>query len=298
MKVLITGATGLIGRQLCQVLYREHKLIALTRNIVNAKSILPNTVTCIDTLDDADFNALDVIINLAGEPIADKRWSDKQKKKIVNSRISITQQLVEKIKLANSPPHTLISGSAIGFYGRQSSHLQIDESFTKCATEFSNELCTQWEELALSAQQYNTRVCIVRTGIVLSAQGGALAKMFPPFKMGLGGRVSSGIQMMSWIHIDDMVNIIVHLMNNTKLTGKFNATAPQPVSNMEFTKTLARVLKRPAIIPMPDIILRLLFGEMADLLIYGQAVVPERLAKDNFTFKYKELHSALSDILI
>ncbi|RJE70815.1 TIGR01777 family protein [Pseudoalteromonas sp. MSK9-3] len=298
MKVLITGATGLIGRQLCQELYQEHELIALTRHIARAKSILPDTVTCINTLNDTDFNALDVIINLAGEPIADKRWSDQQKEKILTSRLTITQQLVEKIKLANSPPHTLISGSAIGFYGRQSSHIKINETFTDCTAEFSNELCEQWEDLALSAQQYNTRVCIVRTGVVLSAQGGALAKMVPPFKMGLGGKVSSGEQMMSWIHIDDMVNIIVHLMENTALNGKFNATAPSPVSNIEFTKTLSSVLKRPAIIPMPNIMLRLLFGEMADLLIYGQAVVPDRLTKDNFQFKYKELHSALNDILI
>jgi uncharacterized protein (TIGR01777 family) len=298
MKILITGATGLIGLQLCKVLSREHELVALTRDIARAQLTLPSNVTCIDSLDKTSFDELDVIINLAGEPIADKRWSHKQKERIINSRIGITEQLVKKIHLANNPPHTFISGSAIGYYGRQPNHLMIDESFTDCNTEFSHTLCKQWENLALDTNQDKTRVCIVRTGVVLSSLGGALAKMVPPFKMGLGGRVSNGQQMMSWIHIDDMINIIVHLMNNTELNGAFNATAPNPVSNIDFTNTLSSVLKRPAVLPMPDMILRILFGEMADLLIYGQAVVPERLIKSNFQFKYKELQSALKDILV
>jgi len=297
MKILITGATGLIGSALCKLLADKHELIALTRNINKAKNTLPNSIIALDNLKEVNFDDLDAVINLAGEPIADKRWSAQQKQKIFQSRLSITEQLITKINTSDTPPKVFISGSAIGFYGRQAAEKVITESYSSTYPEFSHQLCKQWEELALQAQSPDVRVCLLRTGIVLSKQGGALDKMLPPFKLGLGGKMASGKQMMSWIHIDDMINAIVFLLEDEKAHGAFNLTAPEPVSNNNFTQILAKTLKRPALFPMPKFVLKCLFGEMSDLLIYGQNVVPEKLEQQGFKFKFKTLDSALNEIL-
>ncbi|MBQ4864715.1 TIGR01777 family oxidoreductase [Pseudoalteromonas sp. MMG013] len=297
MRILVTGATGLIGRQLCGFLAQQFKVTALTRNVDNAQALFGRKVTCISTLETINFDTVDVVVNLAGEPIAEKRWSTKQKHLITESRINITQQLVTKITQATTPPHTFISGSAIGFYGRQNSHITIDETFNDYNPEFSHHLCNEWEQTARRAESRNTRVCVLRTGIVLSQDAGALTKMLPAFKLCLGGKMADGQQMMSWIHIDDIVNIILHLINNQHLSGTFNATAPNPVSNQEFTKILASTLSRPAVLPMPKIVLRLLFGEMADLLIYGQTVIPKKLLDSQFSFRFNHLDKALANLL-
>jgi uncharacterized protein (TIGR01777 family) len=297
MKILITGATGLIGSALCKLLADKHELIALTRNINKAKNTLPNSIIALDNLKDVNFDDLDAVINLAGEPIADKRWSAQQKQKIFQSRLAITEQIVNKINTSDTPPKVFISGSAIGFYGRQPAENVITESYSSTYPEFSHQLCKQWEELALQAHSPDVRVCLLRTGIVLSKQGGALDKMLPPFKLGMGGRMASGKQMMSWIHIDDMVNAIVFLLEDEKAHGAFNLTAPEPVSNTNFTQTLAKTLNRPALFPMPEFVLKLLFGEMSDLLIYGQNVIPEKLEQQGFKFKFKTLDTALNEIL-
>ncbi|WP_404390049.1 TIGR01777 family oxidoreductase [Pseudoalteromonas phenolica] len=297
MKILITGATGLIGSALCKLLADKHELIALTRNISKAKNTLPNSIIALDNLKEVNFDDLDAVINLAGEPIADKRWSAQQKQKIFQSRLSITEQIITKINTSDTPPKVFISGSAIGFYGRQAAEKVITESYSSTYPEFSHQLCKQWEELALQAQSPDVRVCLLRTGIVLSKQGGALDKMLPPFKLGLGGKMASGKQMMSWIHIDDMVNAIVFLLEDEKAHGAFNLTAPEPVSNNNFTQILAKTLKRPALFPMPEFVLKLMFGEMSDLLIYGQNVVPEKLEQQGFKFKFKTLDSALNEVL-
>ncbi|MBQ4847929.1 TIGR01777 family oxidoreductase [Pseudoalteromonas sp. MMG005] len=297
MRILVTGATGLIGRQLCGFLAQQFKVTALTRNVDNAQALFGRKVTCISTLETINFDTIDVVVNLAGEPIAEKRWSTKQKHLITESRINITQQLVTKISQATTPPHTFISGSAIGFYGRQNSQITIDETFNDYNPEFSHHLCNEWEQTARRAESRNTRVCVLRTGIVLSQDAGALTKMLPAFKLCLGGKMADGQQMMSWIHIDDMVNIILHLINNQHLAGTFNATAPNPVSNQEFTKILASTLSRPAVLPMPKIVLRLLFGEMADLLIYGQTVIPKKLLDSQFSFRFNHLDKALANLL-
>ncbi len=297
MNILITGATGLIGSALCKLLADKHTLIALTRSIRKAKTSLPNPINFIDDLEDINFDNLDAVINLAGEPIADKRWSAQQKQHIFQSRLSITEKIVSKINASDTPPKVLISGSAIGFYGRQASEKVIDESFSSTYPEFSHQLCKQWEELALQAQSPDVRVCLLRTGIVLSKQGGALDKMLPPFKLGLGGRMASGKQMMSWIHIDDMVNAIIFLLEDERAHGAFNLTAPKPVSNTNFTHLLAKTLNRPALFPMPEFVLKLLFGEMSDLLIYGQNVIPKKLEQQGFNFKFKTLDTALNEIL-
>ncbi|NOU50982.1 TIGR01777 family protein [Pseudoalteromonas sp. JBTF-M23] len=298
MNILVTGATGLIGDKLCRFLYNKHQVYVLTRNVPKAQGQFKNRVTCVDTLEDVDFNDLDAVINLAGEPIADSRWTEKQKMQIRDSRLDITAKIVEKIAQAKNPPHTFISGSAVGYYGRQDNDTLIDESCQHPYQEFSHTLCKQWEELAMSAQSSNTRVCILRTGIVLSQHGGALGKMLLPFKLGLGGKLASGQQMMSWIHIDDMTHIILYLLKHHELSGVFNATAPNPVSNYDFTKALCRALNRPMLFPMPENILKMLFGEMADLLIYGQAVLPKRLQRAGYHFRYNNINEALKSLLV
>ena len=296
MKILITGATGLIGTQLCAQLVKTHSLTVLTRDSDKAKQKLGGQIDFINALCDIDFNTLDCVINLAGEPIVNKRWSDKQKEIIRNSRIELTQEIAAAIKSSSNPPHTFISGSAIGYYGRQETQ-HIDEQFTKVHQEFSHTLCNDWESAARNAETDSTRVCLIRTGIVLSTNGGALQKMLPPFKLGLGGPVASGEQGMSWIHINDMVSLIEFVMNNQHLTGAINATAPTPQSNRAFSKTLAKVLHRPAIFPMPAWVLNLAMGEMADLLIFGQYVIPSKLLDAGFEFQYPDLHPALESLL-
>lgn len=296
MKILITGATGLIGTQLCAQLVKTHSLTVLTRDSDKAKQKLGGQIDFINALCDIDFNTLDCIINLAGEPIVNKRWSDKQKEIMRNSRIELTQEITAAIKSSSTPPHTFISGSAIGYYGRQGTQ-QIDEEFTQVHQEFSHTLCNDWENAARDADTESTRVCLIRTGIVLSTNGGALQKMLPPFKLGLGGPVASGKQGMSWIHINDMVSLIEFVMNNQHLTGAINATAPTPQSNRAFSKTLAKVLHRPAIFPMPSWVLNIAMGEMADLLIFGQYVVPNKLLDAGFEFQYPELQRAFETLL-
>lgn len=296
MHIFITGATGLIGSHLCPLLLASHQLTVLSRDPAKATRLLGSAITAIDSLDKIDFNTVDCVINLAGEPIVNKRWSDKQKQRLLDSRIQLTQQISTAIQHSQTPPHTFISGSAIGFYGRQD-NTPIGESFTAVTPEFSHKLCAQWEQAAYAAQSANTRVCTLRTGIVLAKQAGALAKMLPPFKFGLGGPIGSGEQGMSWIHIDDMVQLILFVLVTMELSGPINATAPNPVSNKEFSRQLGKALARPAVIPMPSFILKLAMGEMADLLLYGQFVVPNKVLAQQFSFNYPTLPKALENLL-
>ncbi|NRQ41992.1 TIGR01777 family protein [Rheinheimera sp. YQF-2] len=292
MKILLTGGTGLIGSALVNQWHDRHELIVLSRSAAKVQSQFSERAQAVTSLSEVDFNTLDAVVNLAGEPIVGKRWSDAQKQVLCDSRWHITQQLVEAIKAAQTPPKVLLSGSAIGIYGRQQSQL-INEDFSHFHAEFSQHLCQHWEELALAAAGPSTRVCLLRTGIVLANNGGALQKMLPPFKAGLGGRIGSGQQFMSWIHINDMLRLTDFLLQHPTLHGAFNATAPQPVTNAQFSQTLAKVLHRPALLPMPAFVLRLMFGEMADLLLTGQRVIPANLIKAGFEFQFSELEPAL-----
>lgn len=304
MKFLITGATGLIGKNLVNKLTKQtdsklsqpHEITVLTRQAKPVKAYFGEKVKIITELSIADIENTDTVINLAGEPIADKRWSKIQKDKICQSRWQLTEQLVSLINQAQQPPLTFISGSAIGFYGRQDNK-PINESYQDTHDEFSHQICKRWEEIALGAQSDQTRVVILRTGIVLAKNGGALKKMLLPFKLGLGGHMASGEQMMSWIHIDDMVAAIAHLVEHKALEGAINLTAPNAVSNTDFSNTLATQLARPCFLFTPTWLLKLLFGEMADLLIYGQNVKPAKLLADGFTFKYEHLPEALNQII-
>lgn len=301
MHILITGGTGLIGQSLIPELVKKgHQVVLLSRNKNTALDKFsrptPHLEGIVEDLDKVNFNQLDAVINLAGEPIVNKRWTDRQKQALCDSRWQLTRQLVDKIKAASTPPSVFISGSAIGIYGRQNPE-PIDESFTGFYPEFSHMLCQEWEKIAMQASSNKTRVCLSRTGIVLSAEGGALAKMLPAFRFGLGGPIGSGKQMMSWVHIEDMVNLLIYLLENETLFGPFNATAPNPVSNETFSKTLANTLHRPCLFRVPETVLKLAMGEMSDLLIYGQAVVPRKLLDAGFKFRYPELDSALGSLL-
>ncbi|MEO3879081.1 TIGR01777 family oxidoreductase [Rheinheimera fenheensis] len=295
MNILLTGGTGLIGSALVKRWLNQHQLWVLSRDCAKAAKLLGQHVKVISSLNEVDFNQLDAVINLAGEPIADKRWTERQKQRLCDSRWQLTEQLVQAINAADTPPSVLISASAIGIYGRQDASL-INEDFTHYHSEFTHLLCQRWEHIALKAQNDKTRVCLLRTGIVLSAKGGALAKMLPAFKLGLGGRIGSGEQYMSWIHLGDMLRLIEFLLLHPTLTGPFNATAPTPVTNTEFSQTLAKVLHRPAVFPVPAFVLKLLLGEMADLLLTGQRVLPANLVKAGFEFQFTTLESALRDL--
>ncbi|OKY27905.1 TIGR01777 family oxidoreductase [Thalassotalea sp. PP2-459] len=298
MRILMTGGTGLIGQVLIKQLLsdQDNQISVLTRSPDNATARLGSAINLITSLNQTLIDQTDIVINLAGEPIADKRWTTSQKQKICHSRWDLTGKIVELIQQSETPPHTLLSGSAVGIYGRQGNY-QIDETFTQYYPEFSHEICKQWEDIALKAQSSSTRVCLLRTGIVLSTTAGALNKMLLPFKLGLGGKFASGEQVMSWIHIDDMVNAIIYLMEQKAINGAVNMTAPNAVTNQVFSETLAKQLSRPCIFTTPSFVLKLIFGEMSDLFIHGQNVVPKKLLANGFQFEYSQLNSALLDLL-
>lgn len=293
MNILITGATGLIGRALVAQWQGQHQLHILTRSSVKAREILAVNANYQHSLDDIDLNQIDAVVNLAGEPIADKRWSESRKEKICRSRWQITESLAEKIQQCTTPPKVLISGSAIGFYGRQGNTV-VTEEHSSFYPEFSHDICARWENLAQRAAGSNTRVCLLRTGIVLSGKGGALGKMLPLFKYGLGGPIGDGQQFMSWIHLEDMVRLIDFLLQREELSGPFNATAPRPVSNKQFSQLLAERFGKKAPFTVPAFVLRLAFGEMADILLFGQNVQPKRLLDSGFQFHHPQLKEALN----
>lgn len=296
MNILVTGGTGFIGSVLCARLIKQgHSIVIKTRTPQIVKPPLKAISDLSQLSDDVAFH---IVINLAGEPIAQKRWSTTQKNKIKGSRLSNTAELVCFFKKAKHKPQLFISASAIGFYGiSRSDEEQIETSTGD--NSFSSDLCSKWEEEALSAQALGIRTCILRIGIVLGDNGGALKKILPPFKCGVGGNIGSGKQWMSWIHLNDLVSIIEYCIQTETIEGTLNCTAPHPVKNEDFTKVLAKMIKRPGFFHMPSFIVRMLFGEMGnELLVAGKKVVPEKLNNSEFTFKYPTLASALENILL
>lgn len=293
MKILITGATGFIGQHLVKHLHNQHQVTVLSRLPTKAYHLLGNDIDVIDDLALLDdLNPFDAVINLAGEPIAEKRWTAEQKHKICQSRWIMTQQLSQLIANSQQPPSCLINASAIGYYG-QNSEDSIDESYQPNTSDFAHTVCKRWEELAQQAQSEHTRVCILRIGIVLGKEGGALQKMLPAFRFGLGGPFGKGQQYMSWIHISDMIKAIIFLLENQECQGVYNATAPQVVTNREFTRTLAQCLKRPHFAKVPSWVLKLMLGEASSLVLEGQKVQPKHLLDEGFKFCYPELKRTL-----
>ncbi len=297
MRVLITGATGLIGSSLTQrLLGLSHQITVLSRNVQRARERFGEQVSYWSTLQDKpSLDDFDAVINLAGEPIADKRWSKAQKERLCHSRWDLTEQLVKLINAGSTPPGVLISGSATGYYGDQGQAVVTEDEAPH--DEFTHQLCQRWESLALQAQSDATRVCLLRTGVVLAAKGGALAKMLPPFRLGLGGPIGDGRQYLPWIHLEDMVDGIVYLLDHQTLQGPFNMVAPYPVHNEQFAAQLANVLDRPAFLRVPAFAMRLLMGEAAVLVLGGQRAVPKRLEEAGFSFRFLELEQALDDVI-
>lgn len=296
MKILVTGGTGLIGRHLMpRLLEIGHSVVVLTRSPEKAHQLLDARVELWRGLDDRlNLDGIDAVINLAGEPIADKRWTEEQKQRLCNSRWQLTQQLAELIAATAAPPGVLISGSATGYYGDLGEVVVTEEEPPH--NEFTHKLCARWEQIACSAQSESTRVCLLRTGVVLAPAGGILAKMVPPFKLGLGGPIGNGRQYLAWVHIDDMVNGILWLLDND-LRGPFNMVSPYPVRNEQFAHSLGHALKRPAFLRVPATVIRLLMGESSVLVLGGQRALPKRLEDAGFVFRWFDLEEALEDVL-
>lgn len=299
MQILITGGTGFIGSELIKHLI-THKIFLLTRNPQQAQKTLHfadnGNIQYISSLDELhDLNGFDAVINLAGEPIAGKRWTESQKKKICDSRWKITERLVELFHASTEPPATFISGSAVGIYGDQQEH-PFDESLHTHQEGFTHHTCVKWESIAKKAEHTDTRVCILRTGIVLGNKG-ALKMMLPAFKFGAGSILGSGKQYMPWIHIQDMVRGIIYLLETPYAKGEFNFCAPHPVSNYVFSKTLGKVLKRPVFIYTPKWFFNLAMGEASCLLFDSIRAKPKHLTELGFNFTYSRLEPALKNIM-
>ncbi len=293
---LITGGTGFIGTALCrQLSQKNHRITVISRQSQPSKAV--DGVRYVQHPDQlADDDHVDVVINLAGEPLDAGRWSETRKQSFCLSRLRCTQMLIDWMRHCRKRPHTLVSASAIGWYGHQGQKSLTEVSEARAG--FSHTLCDRWENCALQARQLGVRVCILRIGIVLERDGGSLARMLLPFKLGLGGPMGSGKQVMSWIHRQDLVNLIEYLAGQSELHGVFNGTAPNPVSNQRFSDCLASELNRPAWFRLPAPILRLAFGEMADeLLLNGQCVLPAAATAAGFSFQYEALEPALEAIL-
>lgn len=296
MKILVTGASGLIGSALTKTLEAQgHSTIAAVRRVARG----PHEITwdpARSTMDGASLEGVDAVVHLAGAGIGDKRWSESYKKEVLESRTKGTDLIARTISSLSSKPRVFLSGSAIGYYGAREDEV-LDET-SSAGTGFLADVCKQWEAATAPAEQAGIRTVHLRTGIVLSPAGGALKKQLPLFKLGLGGRFGNGRQWQSWISITDEVNAIIHLLNST-LSGAVNLTAPEPVTNAEFTRVLGKVLSRPALLPIPSFGPKaLLGGELADALLFtGQRVVPSALERDGFVFTHATLESALRSML-
>jgi len=301
MKVLVTGATGFVGNALLKALnHKGHEIVVLTRNIDAAGFRLP--VLCEvhqwnpeqGPPESSVFKDVDAVVHLAGENIAGGRWTKKQKERIRLSRLFSARHLVQALGKLNSRPKVLVSASAIGFYGGSGNTLLTED--VPPGNCFLANVCQDWEQEAMHAREFNIRTACLRTGIVLGKEGGAMQKMLPPFQMGLGGNLGSGNQWMSWIHVHDLVEMYVHAIETESVEGVYNAVSPGPVTNTEFTRTLGKQLRRPTLIPIPKPLLRIIFGDMAEVLVASQNVSAEKISSTGYRFKFPNLPSALKDI--
>ena len=296
MRLVVTGAKGFIGTVLCaRLLQQGHTLTLFTRGSPRdvgtaAKRWVQWTPGAFGEWG-AALDGVDGVINLAGEPIAAKKWNDIQRRRIEKSRVDGTNSLVQAIAKAEPKPTFLISASAVGYYGPRGDELITEDS--PPGDDFLSAVCRAWEEEAKKAERLGLRVVRLRTGLVLGSGGGALTKMAQPFKFFVGGPLGSGRQWMSWIQLEDHVRLILELIDNAQANGPVNATAPNPVRNKEFCQTLGKVLRRPCWAPVPGFALRLALGEMAEMLLTGQRVMPAAAQKLGFQFRYPNLEEAL-----
>ena len=295
MQIAISGASGLVGSALAATLTAGgHGVRRLVRGAAAAGDIAWDPQT--GSIDAAKLEGADAVVHLAGEGIASGRWNAERKRRIRESRVAGTGLVARTLASLSRRPSVLVCASAVGFYGPRGDE-ELDEA-SPSGTSFLSEVCRAWESAADPARVAGIRVVHARFGVVLSARGGALAKMVTPFQLGAGGRLGSGRQWMSWVSIDDVVLAIGHALVTSSVAGPLNVVAPRPVTNAEFTKTLGRVLGRPTIFPMPAFAARLAFGEMADeLLLSGQRVVPRRLLESGYRFRHEDLEPALRHVL-
>lgn len=302
MKVLLTGATGFIGKEIISILIAKNfDVVVLSRNAESAKKKLPFPFEFYSWNPKAEtppkeaFKDLDAVIHLAGEGIAEKRWSEKQKQEIRDSRVLGTQNLIKGIEqYCEKPLNVFVSASAIGYYPESTAENPSTES-SQPGSGFLTDVCLEWEKIAKTVQKTERKVQ-VRIGVVLGKDGGALQKMLLPFKMGVGGPIGNGKQGLSWIHIHDLARIFVEALENPKIEGAINGTAPHPKSNKEFSKTLGKVLKRPAFMPVPAFMLKLMMGEMSQIVLESKFVVPQKLENLGFDFHFPKLEPALAEI--
>jgi uncharacterized protein len=307
MRVFVTGGTGLIGHRLInRLLARGDKPVVLTRRFSTARQLLGPDTELVegDPTQPGDWQAAaadcDAVVNLAGENLFNRRWNDKFKALMADSRIQATQNVVQamtpKPKRGDGQPKALVNASAIGYYGPQADDRELTEDSPPGA-DFLAKLCVDWEQAALAGQAAGVRVSLVRVGVVLDTEGGALAKLLTPFKLFAGGPIGNGRQYMSWIHRDDMVNLFLLALDNAQATGPLNGTAPHPVSNRAFSKSLGKALRRPAFMPTPRFALRLALGEVADVVATGQRVYPKRPLALGYAYHFPDLDTALADLL-
>jgi uncharacterized protein (TIGR01777 family) len=297
MRILVTGATGFIGRKL---LAEIKDPVVLSRNPDKAQTSLARGKAyrwdpMASVPPHEAFDGVEAVIHLAGEPVAEGRWTAAKKQRIRESRTIGTTNLVRAICDLPNPPRVLVSASAIGIYGDRGDEPLEERSAP--GKDFLAGVCREWEAAADPARERGVRVVHPRIGIVLGAGGGALAKMITPFKLGLGGRLASGRQWMSWIHVDDMVGLLLFAAANDLASGAMNAVSPTPVTNVDFTRALAAAVHRPAIFPAPAFALRLLLGEFAQILLASQRVLPRAAEKAGYAYLYPDLHAALRSIV-
>ncbi len=305
MKVAITGATGFVGSRLVQRLHGEnHRILVLTRNTTFAQKVFPSEafpnleiVAYTPTVSGSWQSAIagcDGVVHLAGEPIGEGRWTPERKQEILNSRKLGTQKIVEAIAKANPKPSVLLNASAIGYYGT-SETATFDET-SLSGNDFLAQVCQAWEAEARKVKDAGVRLVILRLGVVLG-NGGALNKMILPFQLFAGGPIGSGRQWFSWIHVDDLVNLIVQALTKPEIDGVYNATAPKAVRMADLSQTLGQVMNRPSWLPVPAFAIEALLGDGAIVVLEGQQVIPKRTVETGFEYKYPNLQSALTQIL-
>ena len=303
MKILITGASGFVGKHLLRnLLLDQHEVVTLTRDSQKIKDLgFPVEVYEWDPkkndFPNESLKGIDAVINLMGENLSQKRWSESQKKKLQESRILSTKKLVRALdENLSQPLKAFISVSAVGIYP-VNSQTPIDESYKDFPENFLSNLCQEWEKEALKLKK-TERLIIPRLGVVLGPGEGMLARLNPIFRMGLGGTIGLGKQWMSWIHVDDLVQIITSALTDKRINGVINATSPNPVTNAHFTKAFSKALKLPALFPVPPIMVKIAFGEMSTIILDGQKIIPQKLSELKFTFKFPTIEKALNDICL